>query len=438
MRQIIAIVPRGEGERALRIAQNYDGTNLARLEAAGPDQERDLVLIHVPNHQIDPLLEQLQQIDSLQATITPHGIMALKPPLSQTPEAVIEVSPRSPLEIFLSGLQSVGSWKGFLSYALAAGVIVWIGLFTNTVYLLTAAMLIAPFASPAMNLALGTARGDPTLIGRSLLRYFGSILASVAMAWLFSAMLDQKFATDLMTQISQVSSLAVLIPLIAGAVGALHLCQSERNSLVTAAGAGMLVAASLAPPAGVVGMALAMREWAMAKDGSFVLLLQLTGINLSGALVFSLYGLRPRGVRYTRGQGWLRWASLAATAASLTLLLVWQFWSQPALQRASRIHQIERVITQTIQQSRLADPVEVRARFTRSDTGGKNAVLILAYLQKAWSVQSTDQALKDQLHDQIQRRMEQEGFHVTPWIQLVLLEGPRPTAPGLPWPPEEE
>lgn len=427
MRQIIAIVPRGQGQRALRIAQDNSGTNLVLFQAEGPDPESEVVLIHVPNRKVDPLLDQLQQIDHLHASITPHGVITLEPPPTQAPETVVEVSPRSPLEIFLSGLQSIGSWKGFLSYAFCAGIISWIGLYTNTVYLLTAAMLIAPFASPAMNLALGTARGDKSLIGSSLLRYFGSLLTAILAAWLLSMVLGQTEATDLMTQISLVSSFAVLIPLVAGAVGALHLCQSEQNSLVTAAGAGMLVAASLAPPAAVVGMGMAMGKWTMVTDGCFVLLLQLIGINLSGAIVFSLYGLAPQGVRYRRGKSWLRWLSLAGTTAGLGLLLVWQFWSQPALQRSSQARQIEQIVTQEIQRSHLAEPIEVRARFTRAEAGGQNALLILAYLQKFQDVSSTDQALKDQLNDVIQRRIEQEGFQTTPWVDLTLLSGPAQT-----------
>lgn len=55
-----------------------------------------------------------------------------------------------------------------------------------------------------------------------------------------------------MLQNSQISIAAVLLPLAAGAAGALNLFQSERSSLVSGAATGMLVAASLAPPAGII------------------------------------------------------------------------------------------------------------------------------------------------------------------------------------------
>jgi hypothetical protein len=48
--------------------------------------------------------------------------------------------------------------------------------------------------------------------------------------------------TSSMSSTSNVSAVAVLLPLIAGAAGPLNLVQSERSSLVSGAAVGMLVA----------------------------------------------------------------------------------------------------------------------------------------------------------------------------------------------------
>jgi uncharacterized hydrophobic protein (TIGR00271 family) len=176
---------------------------------------------------------------------------------------------------------------GFLSYAGLAGVVVWIGLFTETVYLLTAAMLIAPFAGPAMNAALATARGDAELLGRSVARYFAALALTIAVAFALSLLLQQQIATGLMIQTSFLSSVAVLLPLTAGAAGALNLCQSERSSLVSGAATGMLVAASLAPPAGLVGMGAAIGEWDMVKSAAFLLILRSSASTLQAQWSFA-------------------------------------------------------------------------------------------------------------------------------------------------------
>jgi uncharacterized hydrophobic protein (TIGR00271 family) len=257
MRQLLIQVPRGTGEEVLEIAQKYDGANLAQFQVTGSDGAIDLAIIHVSNSKVEGLLGELEDLPELHVTLIPRGVMPLQPPAFEAPEQVTNVEPRSPIEIFLAGLQSVGSWKGFLGYAAVAGVVVWIGLFTNTNYLLVAAMLIAPFAGPAMNVAIATARGDITLLKRSLIRYFAALGVAIVIGWLLSLILQQQVITELMLATNTVSAVAVLIPLVSGTAGALNLVQSERSSLVSGAAAGMLVSVSLAPPAALVGMAIA-------------------------------------------------------------------------------------------------------------------------------------------------------------------------------------
>ena len=308
MRQLTVRVPRGSGEKVLAAARDLGGANLAGMEATAEGKPFDLVLAHVPNAQVGPLLDALEGEPDLHVTLLPQGVITLRPPASEAPDQATDVDPRSPIEVFLGGLQSVGSWTAFLGYAVAAGIVVWVGLFTNTVYLLTAAMLIAPFAGPAMNAALATARGDATLLGRALGRYFAALAVTISVAGALSLVLGQHVATNMMVSTSTLSSVAVLLPIVAGAAGALNLCQSERSSLVSGAATGMLVAASLAPPAGVVGMGAAVGEWDMVKSAGFVLLLQLVGINFSGAVVLPFSDL-PRGACASAAAG-VGWGSL--------------------------------------------------------------------------------------------------------------------------------
>ncbi|HYG34454.1 MAG TPA: DUF389 domain-containing protein [Clostridia bacterium] len=423
MRQLIAYVPRGKGREALAIARSHQGTNLASLEAGGTEGEWDVVLIHTPNHRMEALLGDLQQIGDAHFSFAPQGVISLRPPPSEAPNQVVDVSYRSPIEIFLGGLQSIGSWKGFLGYAAASGVVAWIGLYTNTIFLLTAAMLIAPFAGPAMNLALGTARGDKVLIGRSVLRYFASLAVAIVVAGLLSAVLRQAIATELMVHTSLIPSVSILLPLTAGAAGALHLCQSERSSLVTAAGTGMLVAASLAPPAAIIGMGAVLGEWSMVKGSAFLLLLQLVGINLAGAIVFALFGLSPKGVRFERGQNWLRWSSLGVTTLAMGALMAWQFWQPPDLQRSGRAQRAASEVKQAINSSPLAQVVETNVRFTRADIPNQNSLLIVAYVQRRPGVEAPDAAIKQDLTFRIRQSIEKQGFNVTPLVDVTVLEG---------------
>jgi uncharacterized hydrophobic protein (TIGR00271 family) len=408
----------------LEIARARHGTNLACFEATGPAGALDMAIVHVSNENVGRLIEELQRLPELHLTLIPQGVMALRPPASEAPGQVTDVAARSPIEVFLAGLQSVGSWKGFLGYAAASGVVAWIGLFTNTIYLLTAAMLIAPFAGPAMNAALATARGDGQLLRRALMRYAAALGVAIVVAAALSLILRQKIATSLMAATSELSTVAALLPLVAGAAGALNLVQSERSSLVSGAAVGMLVAASLAPPAAVVGIASVLRDWAMVKSGLFVLMLQLVGINVSAAIVFRRYGLTDEGVRYRRGKQQVFVSALAVTALALIGLVTWQLWDQPGLQRSTVAERATAEIQRVVNDSDLAKLVEANVRFTSAEISGQNTLLGVVYVQRGAPASVSAEEIRTRLRDAIQARLLAREGKVTPLIDVSVLEPP--------------
>lgn len=423
MRQLLIQVPCGSGQTVLQKAQTCQGTNLAQWQTMG-DPPQDMVLVHVSNQQVEPLLEALQDLSELKITLVPTGVMALHPPADQAAEQVIQVEERSPIEIFLAGLQSVGSWKGFLIYAAIAGIIVWIGLFTNTNYLLVAAMLIAPFAGPAMNTAIASARGDRHLMGRSVLRYFTALLVTIGVAALLSLVFRQQIATSLMIDNSQVSAVAVLLPLAAGAAGAVNLVQSERSSLVSGTATGMLVAASLAPPAGIIGMSMAIGRWDLVVNGVFLLLLQLSGINLSAALLFRTFGLSTKGARYQRGQRGVFPASLGTSAIAIAALLTWQLSNPPSLERSSRAQRANAELQQVVQQSDSAQLVESSVRFTRANIQGQNTLLCVVYVQRQPEAARSTEQIRTDLTQAIQAHLLAQDFNAMPLVNVIVLETP--------------
>lgn len=425
MRLLIIRVPQGLGKDVLGIAEKHSGVNLSVISASGPEGAADVVFVHLSNRNVEPFLDELDQRPDVHITWLPQGVMTLYPPNDEAPSQVREVEARSPVEVYLGGLQSIGSWTGFVSYAAVAGFVVWIGLFTNTEFLLVAAMLIAPFAGPAMSVAMGTARGDVELIWRSALRYFTGISICIAVCAALSWLLAQQIATPLMISQSLVSSVTVLLPLTAGAAGAINLVQSQRNSLVSGAAVGMLVAASLAPPAGVVGMGMAVGEWQMVSDNFYLLLLQLVGINFSAAMVFRAFGLSTKGTRYPRGTSWVFPVGLMLTGVALACLLIfWQFRDTPNLQRSTRMARAAASLKESINKSGLARPVEVEARFTRASIEGQNTLLAEIFVQRMEGITSPSEVLREELTHQLQQRILSDGFNVTPLIDVRVLEKP--------------
>ncbi len=380
MRRLMVWLPEGSAQAARAAVRQHGAVSAVAVPASDGEQALDLFVLEVPNAAVGDVVGALQDLGDVTISFAPRGVLSLRPPHEEVPDVVADVAPRSPLEILLGGLQSIGSWRGFLSYAGIAGAVVWIGLTTNTTYLLVAAMLLAPFAGPAMNTAIATARGDRVLLRRSVIRYAASLATTIAVTALLSVVFQLEHATQLMVSTGNLSAAAVLLPLAAGAAGAVNLAQSERSSLVSGAATGMLVAAALAPPAAVVGMALAIGEWGMAGRTAFLLVLQLVGINAAGAAVFRLVGLGPRGARYPHGRPTVQRMATAATVVALAVLVTAQLATTSVLERSTLAQRAEELIAHEVER-RDGLLLDAAARFPATGGLPDDTMLVVAYIQ---------------------------------------------------------
>lgn len=428
MRQLTISVPTGYGEQLLKLTADCHSFSQMMDREKSLNGDIDKVTMTLSNRRVGDLLEAVERnFPSAEVSLSPSAVLSLHLPSNNVPQALTEVQPRSPIEIFLDGVQSIGSWPSFLTYAAAAGAVVWIGLYTNSVFLLVASMLIAPFGGPAMNVVIASARGDFDLLKRSIFRYFAALSVIVAAAWLLSTLFGQTIATDQMVATSEVSSAAVLLPLAGGIAGAVQLAQSERSSLVSGAAIGMLVAAALAPPAGLVGMAIAIGRPDMAINGGFLLLLQLVGINFGGAIVFRLYGLQPGGAVYAGGKRRVFPIALWSSILALAFLLSWQFSSSPNLTRSSLAQKAMGVIQTVVDGDPDVSLVESNVRFTRPNIPDQNTLLSSLYIQPKAGQTVDVSSARRRLIAEIQNELLSQGFNVTPLIDITVLDLPADT-----------
>lgn len=418
MRQLRLTVPAEGAGDADGLLERHGASAVRRWDLADGATCVELVLT---NHAVGGFLEQVAELGDVTITMAPQSVLALAPGREEAPEDLVDVEALSAQEVFLGGLQSVGSWIGFLGYAAVAGAVVWIGMLVGSVFLLIAAMLIAPFAGPAMNAALATAAGDRRLLRRAVLRYGAAIAVVVAVVAALHALLGTDIPTQTMADTANVASVAALLPLVAGAAGALNLMQAERSSLVSGAATGVLVAAALAPPAGLVGMALVIGEWSMVGSGAFLLALQLAGLNLSGAIVFRLYGVRPDSVMYGRGTSAVSWIALGASVLALGGLIGHQLSSSPALQRSSVQTEAAAAVTTLVEDDPDAELVEVDARFTRADIAGQDTLLLVVHVQPTAGADGA--RVEEHLRTELSRAVS-ERFHVTALATVTAIPAP--------------
>lgn len=375
MRQLILKVPQGHKDRIHQAITEQEGRNTIFFE----HQEHDVFIIFLPNNKVDDFLSSLDDIEEREVNLIPRGIINLYPPESEAPHQVADVRPKSSFEIYLGGIQSVGSMFGLIGYAFVAGIIVWIGLYTTTVYLLVAAMLVAPFAGPAMNAALATAAGKTPLLVSSLKRYGLAILTGIVASYLLTVIFALQSLTPLMTEVSHVSKFAIFLPLISGFAGAINICQSERDSLVSGAAVGILVAASLAPPVGLVGIGLYLMNGEIIASSVFTIILQLLGIHLSATLVFYFYGkVSPDGIRFLQGKKAVLIGSSTIVLFAIGAMMYWQFSNPPYLRKASMNTEITEALGKELEKIGSITVLDKQANFTNTKYNGKSVVNLQA------------------------------------------------------------
>lgn len=403
------------------VAAEFGASTFTRVEGdSGDGRQVDLLVMTVPNGNVGALIERARELGPTEASVPATGTFAFEPPAARSPEELLDVTPRSGHEVVLAGRQAAGGWRGFVTYAAVAGAVVWLGLITETIYLLTGAMLIAPFAGPAMNTAIAIVSGRPGLLRHSVLRYLAGIAVTAGVAGGLSLAVRQQFVSGLMADVLTVSAIAVLLPLAAGAAGATYLVQSEHSSLISGAAVGILVAASLAPPAGGLGMAAALGRWDLVVHAAFLIVLQLAGITVTAVVVLWLYGIRP-GTWFAPDRSRLLRLGLGVAVAAGVLLVGAQLMTAPLLVQGSRARQAGETAAAAVREHGDVRLLTVEPRVASADPEGEPRIIVEAMVERRHAGPG-DPQLQTELTRRIRDRLGQELPDVVPHVVMTVLD----------------
>lgn len=163
----------------------------------------------------------------------------------------------------------------------------------------------------------------------------------------------------------------------------------------------------------------------MATSGIFLLFLQLIGINLTGSLVFRMFGLTSEGPRYARGRNKIFAISFFTTVVLGVFLLYLQLYQSPNMQRSSRSQRAAAEIQNIVEDNINVDPIETNVRFTRAEIAGQNSLLCVVFAQvKPVAKQKNRETIRRNLVREIQQGLLKRGFRVTPLVDVNLLDPP--------------
>lgn len=424
MRQVLLQVPEGTGDRLIAAADRLGAATASQFAGTdGRGDGVDLVVVTVPNGSVGRLIDEAQELGPAEATMVPAGALAFEPPAGDPPEELVDVTPTGPFEVLLAGRQAAGGWKGFLTYAVLAGVVAWLGLYTETIYLLTGSMLIAPFAGPAMNTAIGISSGRPSLLAHSVRRYAAGIAATAAVGAVLTLAVGQQTVTPLVADILTVGSVAFLLPLVAGAAGATYLVQAEHSSLISGAAVGILVAASLAPPAGGLGMVLALGRPDLAANALFLIALQLTGITVAAVMVLRTYGLRPDDHRFGSGHPHMLKVGLAVSVVLTAGLVALQLGAAPFLTQEDASRDAAAVVASVLDERDDVLLLEVAPDVRSSGAGDAPRVLVAVVVERRRAAPPVG-TLREELDEVLQHTLRRELPDVVAHLQIEVHEPP--------------
>ena len=179
----------------------------------------------------------------------------------------------------------------FLILTFLSTIVAVIGIITDSVAVVIAAMVIAPLLGPNLALSFGVTLGDRNLILRAVKTNCIGLGFTFVLAVLFGLFVPNSTYVDNIEYITRIDIglSAVVLALASGAAAVLSLTSGISSAMV-----GVMVAVAMMPPAVVFGMSLGAGAWNAAYFSGLLLTVNIICVNLSANVVMAFKGIRPR------------------------------------------------------------------------------------------------------------------------------------------------
>lgn len=422
MRLLHIQVRPADAERVLDTAREHGARSPAAVPA-GTDAV--FVIATIPNDAVGSFVAAVaEHTEDVHFVLLPVGALPLETPLEEVADSVRDVSRLSTLELVLASLQSIGSWRGILLYSVLAGIIAAYGLIFEASYLLVAAMLINPMGAPALVAVTGVAIGDAKMFGRGAVRFVVSLAMQAAAALALGLAYGLTVSTAMMEQVTSLSNWAVVAAFAAGAAGAQSKVKADRDSLVSSTAAGFMVAAALAPPAAVLGLAVALGRTDYMGLMGFLLALQFFAISLGGWLIFHGFGVRPADPSIGRGNAGVRNTLVLAVALATAGFVVWQTNLEPRFVRADLSRTALEIARDAAERTPGAYLIESTARFTRRELHRYDREALLMEVVAENTGERPDDLLTSELREHLRQLTAERMRDVVGFYDITILPGP--------------
>ena len=221
---------------------------------------------------------RLTQLDTLHRRIW-QNIFGLAPALNTHEQA----------EVYKNVHRNSRPSADFFVMITLAAAIATIGLLLDNPAVIIGAMIVAPLMTPILGMGLSLVMGESRFFWISFSTTFRGILLAIITSILVASITPGASITAEILGRAKPTVMDLAVALISGAAAGYALCRKN----VSAALAGVAIAAALAPPLTVIGIGIILRAWQVAGGALVLFLTNVISIVAAGGLVFFLLGFRP-------------------------------------------------------------------------------------------------------------------------------------------------
>ncbi len=176
----------------------------------------------------------------------------------------------------------------FVMITLAAAI-ASLGLLLNSPAVIIGAMLVAPLMTAILGMGLSLVLGEMRFFWTSLNTTLRGIFLAIVTGALMGLLMPGATITQELLSRGSPSLLDLGVALVSGCAAAYALCRQD----VSAALAGVAIAAALAPPLTTIGIGLVLQDFRTAGGALLLFTTNMISIVTSGGLTFFMLGFRP-------------------------------------------------------------------------------------------------------------------------------------------------
>ena len=302
MRLVQVTIPAGKREAVLHELDD-EGIDYVLSEETSSREFTGIVYFPLPTTAVEPVLDRLREtgLDEDAYTVVLDAETVISRRFEELEERYAEDEDNEQRiareEIHTRAKELAPGFWPYLVMTVVSAVVATAGLLLDDAAVIVGSMVIAPLIGPAMATSVGTVVDDHEMFRRGVKLQALGLGAAVVAATVFAGLMRVTNvvppATDVLS-IEQIGIrvapdfLALAVALGAGIAGGVSLATGVSAALV-----GVMIAAALVPPLGVIGIAIAWGLPGPVLSASVLVLVNTLSINLTALIVLWYMGYRP-------------------------------------------------------------------------------------------------------------------------------------------------